>query len=169
MWKPIKDYEGLYEISDAGEIRRLPGYKCRRMRVLKASSVGRGYFSLRLFRRGVRARHVLIHRIVYSHFVGPIPAGMTINHKNGKKTDNSMSNLELATMSQQQHHAYATGLQKHAKGEARKNVAKLTNLEVLEIRRLYPPRPTYKELATRFGVSEGTILSVVHRKHWTHI
>jgi hypothetical protein len=47
----------------------------------------------------------LSHRLVWRHFRGSIPAGMTINHKNGQKQDNRPSNLELATHSEQMQHA----------------------------------------------------------------
>lgn len=49
----------------------------------------------------------LSHRLVWRHFNGQIPAGMTVNHKNGNKQDNRPVNLELATHSEQMQHAIA--------------------------------------------------------------
>ena len=123
---------------------------------------------MRLHRDG-SSEHRLLHRLLYEHFIGPIPKGLTVNHRNGIKTDNRLSNLELATHSEQQNHAYALGLQKRAKGEERGGVSKLTDDIVREIRRLYVRRPTMKELGDRFGVSECTISMVLKRKRWSHV
>jgi hypothetical protein len=49
--------------------------------------------------------HSLAHRLVWRHFHGPIPAGLTVNHMNGNWTDNRPENLELATYSEQVRHA----------------------------------------------------------------
>ncbi|MEU7338643.1 HNH endonuclease [Streptomyces sp. NPDC007074] len=49
--------------------------------------------------------HALAHRLVWRHFAGPIPAGLTVNHKNGVKSDNRPANLELATHAEQTAHA----------------------------------------------------------------
>jgi hypothetical protein len=52
-----------------------------------------------------RRINALAHRLVWYHFNGPIPPGLTINHKNGQKTDNRPSNLEIATQAEQVRHA----------------------------------------------------------------
>lgn len=63
-----------------------------------------GYLTVPAMVAGSR-RQALAHRLVWRHLYGPIPDGLTINHKNGQKDDNSPSNLELATASQQMRHA----------------------------------------------------------------
>lgn len=62
------------------------------------------YLQVRVMRNGIRY-HALAHRLVWRHYRGPIPAGLTVNHKNGVKSDNRLANLELATHSEQQVHA----------------------------------------------------------------
>ncbi len=52
-----------------------------------------------------KRHHALAHRLVYRHFKGPIPAGLTVNHLNGMRGDNRPENLELATASEQKLHA----------------------------------------------------------------
>lgn len=169
MWKPIRGFEHLYIVRSNGEVWRRRGFWCRADRPV-ALQKGR-YARVSLWRNGDRTPvRPLVHRLVYEHFVGPIPPGMTINHKNGNRRDNRVTNLELATMSEQMRHAYATGLQKRAKGEARKNVAKLTERQVREIRKLYAFRHvTGKYLAARYGVSPACIWSVVRGDRWSHV
>lgn len=54
---------------------------------------------------GGKRWHAMAHRLVWLHFHGRIPDGLTVNHKNGIWTDNRPDNLELATPSEQQIHA----------------------------------------------------------------
>jgi hypothetical protein len=132
-----------------------------------------GYLRVSLSVRERRTpKKFLVHRLVYSTFVGPIPDGITVNHRNGKKTDNRITNLELATMSEQMQHAYAIGLQRPAKGMARgPKVATLNDEAVREIRRLFRRRKrgVCRGLAERFGVSMATIQAVARRTRWAHI
>ena len=125
----------------------------------------------RLWRDGnKRPKRFLVHRLVYEAFVGPIPKGITINHIDGDRTNNRLGNLELATMREQMIHAYATGLQKRAKGEARGAVAKLTEKDVREIRASYKFRAmTGKTLGKKYGVSPACIWAVIRRDRWNHI
>lgn len=59
---------------------------------------------------------VAVHRLIWWHTYGPIPAEMQLNHINGVKTDNRITNLELVTPSENNKHAYRLGL-RDAKGD----------------------------------------------------
>ena len=109
---------------------------------------------------GAKRFSCLAHRLVWFHFNGPIPQDLTINHKNGIKTDNMLSNLELTTYSENMRHAYRIGLiDEH--GE-KNPAAKLTDAEVLEIRHRYASgKERQAQLATEFGVTFQTISNVV--------
>ena len=112
------------------------------------------------------------HRLVWHHFFGEIPDGLTVNHKNGVRDDNRPQNLELATMSQQALHAahvLKTARCVNQLGE-KHPCSKFTAIDVIEIRRLLGKGAvTQKELAERFGVCPQTISNVRHRKRWAHI
>ena len=62
------------------------------------------YLQVRTMIDGKRI-HALAHRLVWFHFNGPIPPGLTINHKKGNKKDNRPEMLELATYAEQVRHA----------------------------------------------------------------
>ncbi len=172
MWKPIKNYEALYEINESGEVRRLAGFWCRATRPLKPEvNKDTNAVRVKLAKDGKRPyKKFLLHRLVYETFVGPIPPRLTINHLDGNRLNNHVSNLEVATMREQMLHAYATGLQKVQRGAERGRAAKLTAADVRSIRRRYRPRVvTLDALAAEYGVSQGCIFYIVKRKRWTHI
>jgi len=118
-----------------------------------------GYLQVRKMINHVRL-HTGAHRLVYHHFKGPIPAGMTINHINGKKDDNRPENLELATYSEQMKHAFLVGL-KNQDGQ-RNPASKLTDHQVQDIKRKYAQGGiTQTQLGQEYGVAFQTISKIV--------
>lgn len=107
------------------------------------------------------------HRLIWEAVNGPIPDGKEINHINGVKDDNRISNLELTTRSGNIRHAYATGL-KSNRGERHPN-NKLTDVAVREIRRLGRIPTPRREIAARFGVTVQTVSHIQRRVTWTHL
>lgn len=69
---------------------------------------GKGYLRVSIARPGGLAI-VMAHCLVYEVFIGPIPDGLEINHKNLIKTDNRVDNLEVMTGAQNTQHAYDNG------------------------------------------------------------
>lgn len=100
MKREITGYEGFYVISEDAEIINIKtGEK-------KKPTVGNhGYCQVDLFRNGQR-KTLLVHRIMAETFLDNPEGKRTVNHKNGIKTDNSLSNLEWATYSENHKHSY---------------------------------------------------------------
>ena len=98
----------------------------------------------------------MAHRLVWQHFFGNIPDGLTINHKNGIKTDNRPVNLEVVTQGENEKHAYRTGL-KSQWGE-RNPVAKMAAEQVSGARARYAAGGISQgQLACCYGVSFQTM------------
>lgn len=96
IWKPIKNYEFLYDASNYGRIRSL---KFGKVRILKPIKDPKGYLRVRLYKDG-RSEWFSVHRLVYEAFNGEIPEGYEINHINEDKTDCSLDNMNLLTHGQ---------------------------------------------------------------------
>lgn len=124
-----------------------------------------GYLQIDGRTRGLGIRSA--HRLIWQAAVGPIPDGMEINHRNGVKTDNRLSNLELVTHQENIQHAYTTGLKSNA-GE-RHPSHRLTAADVREIRSLYVRNSKThgaRALAERYGVGRKCIADVVIGHTW---
>lgn len=146
-----------------GPARSVP---CARRRAEKISGP---YFQVRAMFDGKRT-NALAHRLVWRHFFGPIPDGLTVNHENGVKTDNRPENLELATYAEQTRHArevLGVGMMDQ-QGEANYQ-SKLTEADVLEIRRRRESGEPLKTIAAAFGVSDRTVSKVARRQRWAFL
>ena len=117
IWKQIEGFEGFYEVSNLGRIKSLArprttkggGITYMPERILKQTVDKFGYCKVCLFKGGVR-HYCKPHRLVAKAFIPNLDNKPEINHKDGNKENNSVSNLEWATPTENKRHAYATGL-----------------------------------------------------------
>lgn len=109
-WRPVKDYEGLYEVSSLGRIKSLERtvwdnrgyYRTVQERILKPQDNGYGYLQVTLCKDG-KIKHCYIHKLVASAFIQFVPEANTsyeVDHRNTERTDNKVSNLCFVTSSQ---------------------------------------------------------------------
>jgi len=112
MWKDIEGYEGLYKISDKGEVKSLPKdhrYGSKIERILKPKIDKDGYYGVSLCKNG-KVKSKKIHRLVAQMFISNPNNKPTVNHINAIVNDNRLENLEWATHSEQNYHLYKLGL-----------------------------------------------------------
>jgi hypothetical protein len=136
IWKDIKGYEGLYQVSNTGKVRsldRIVKGKLNSTRLIKgkelsATDNGRGYLKVALQLDGRNTRKIYkVHRLVAEAFI-PNPLNKSeVNHINCIKTDNRVSNLEWNTSSENSSHAYNNDL---------KNIEQLSKLRQKRIARI---------------------------------
>ena len=159
IWKPIKNHEGIYEVSNTGKVRRTQtGY------IQKQRLNADGYVKVTLTVNSI-AKDFRMHRLVAEAFIPNEENKETVNHKDGNKTNNNVENLEWCDRHEQMFHAYRLGLKKAAKGCDNYNSA-LTEEQVRFIREHYKPHS--KEWGTvalgkMFGLNNATIGDVVRR------
>jgi hypothetical protein len=110
------------------------------------------------------------HRVVWAYFHGPIPAGLTINHKDGVKDCNFPENLELMTYSQQRVHALTVlNVSRHRPIGSLHPKTKLLESDVLLIRQLREGGATAKQIAEDYGMKNRAISAICTRRTWRHI
>ncbi len=100
VWRDVPGYEGLYQVSDRGQV-----FSVRRKKLRKLNDTGRGYLQVALAKDGQRT-HPLVHRLVAEAFIPNLENKPQINHINGDKTDNRVENLEWCTMSENLFHRH---------------------------------------------------------------
>jgi len=119
----VPGYEGLYEASSFGRVRRPPdwvplgGGFGKPGRILSKSVHAKGYFYVNTRSRRGKKSSVTVHSLVAGAFLGPRPEGMVVNHRDGNKLNNKPSNLEWVTQKENDAHARRMGLTKTARGE----------------------------------------------------
>lgn len=111
IWKDIEGYEGIYQISNIGNVKSLSNKFARKERILKQKLDRNGYKSISLCKNSI-SKYFLIHRLVAIHFIFRENISLHVNHKDGIKTNNNVTNLEWVTRSENQKHAYRMGLLK---------------------------------------------------------
>lgn len=176
IWKDIPDYEGYYQVSSLGRVRSCDrvvehsggGKRAVRQRVLSQYSDRYGYQNVCLCFKG-KPRTITVHSLVAKAFLGNRLTGNQINHIDGNKGNNSLSNLEYCSPSQNNQHAYDLGLKVAPKGE-KQGSSKLTQEQVLLIRQAYASGGVSQAvLAKLYGIGQGAVCRIIARKTWKHI
>ncbi len=173
IWKDVADYEGLYQISNLGNVkscrreiyRPLTG-KCILKEKSLAKNLHKWYYMVTMCKLGVHDRR-LIHRMVAQHFV-PNPFNKPqVNHIDHNPLNNRFDNLEWTTQAENIQHAIKNG-RTYRKGES-SHYHKLTNEKILAIRELGKTKRGYKKIADKFGLTKWYVCRIVNRKVWNHI
>lgn len=101
IWKPIRGYEGLYEVSSFGNIKR-------NGKNLKQSTIGIGYKRVSLCNNSFK-ENCSVHRLVACHFIENFEQKPCCNHKDKNPANNNITNLEWVTYSENELHSLANG------------------------------------------------------------
>ena len=112
-WKDIKGWEGVYEISNLGNIKR-------NGKTLKIS-VWSKYKVVRLHEKE-RTKTMYVHRLVAMNFIPNPENKPMINHKDGNKLNNEVSNLEWCTRQENEVHAWTHGMKEKIRITSKENL-----------------------------------------------
>lgn len=130
----------------------------------QASRKGKGYGCFRVNKQSIGA-----HRVSYELTHGPIPDGMYVLHKCDTPLCVRPDHLFLGTHADNMADRNAKHRQARPQGTLC-GMAKLTEAQVLEIRRLHDECGVSQvQLGKRFGVDRTNVLAIVRRKTWTHL
>lgn len=165
-WRPVAGYEGRYYVSNYGRVKShlRHGYNqtpCKGYEhLLKLVVLKIGYPSIMLWMHG-KPSTKYVHRLVAAAFIGEIPQGMVVNHIDGDKTNNHVTNLEIITQSGNREHAARTGLLKGFLKE-RRPIAAMRDGQVLG------EFPSIAEACRKLGLQKQKVNAVLHGVYNTH-
>ena len=130
-----------------------------------------GYPSLNLSRIGEKPKSFRVHRIVAEHFLPRVDGLNDVNHIDGNKTNNHVSNLEWSNKSLNGKHAYKLRLKIASPPIGEKHgMSVLKESDIFEIRRKHEiDKLSYLQIATQYDISKQQVWRIVQRKCWKHI
>ena len=161
-WKWVPDYEGLYAVSDEGRVMGMPK-KTHFGHIMETKQNHRGYEIVYLCKNNSK-KSFAVHRLVATAFCENRESKPEVNHKDGVKTNNRASNLEWATRSENEIHAYRVlGKEPNRPwaDKPRRFARVFTDEQAAAIRR--DTRPS-RIVAEEYGVSHTTIKNIRARK-----
>lgn len=109
-----------------------------------------------------------VHRLLAEYFLGGIPKGMTVNHIDGNKQNNTLSNLEIISYSNNTKHAFKLGLIPKPKGELNAQ-AKLTEQECLQLCLDLKNGLDNETVATKYGLHSRYVSLIRGGRRWKHL
>lgn len=162
IWKDVIGYEGLYQVSNLGRIKSLPRNGTVKNTIILRTD-GKLYDVVRLRKNDI-PKPFLVHRLVAIAFIPNQLNKPCVNHIDGIKHNNMLSNLEWVTRSENEKHAHVTGLKDFKKD---KNPARKINSEIAEKIRLKALSGlTQRSIAKEYGITQSTVCNIINRKLW---
>lgn len=108
IWKPVLNYESSHKVSNLGRVKSLPRKYCLQERVLKPSRVAE--YDHVVFSVDGKQKGAFVHRLVAEAFIPNTESKREVNHIDGDKTNNHVSNLEWNTSKENTEHANGLGI-----------------------------------------------------------
>jgi len=167
-WKDVKGYEGLYMINERGDV-----YSIRRKGtkggLLIPQIEGCGYLQVPFTKNNIR-KFKKVHRLIAEYFISNPDNKPYINHIDGNKENNNISNLEWCTSSENNLHSVRIGKRPRQIGSLN-GMAKLNKFKVQRIRLMNEVTggKNQRDIAKIFGVTMGMINKIVNRKNWIYV
>jgi hypothetical protein len=169
IWKPITNYEGLYEISNYGRIKSFLFWHGTNKRILNPWKDKNGYLCITLSKDGIHQKYK-IHRLVLEIFIGPCPEGMEVCHNDNNLKNNFIKNLRYDTHKNNMNDQIKHGTRFNKARGSTHYLAKLNDWKIRIINRLLEDGYlTQKEIAKIFNVCPDTIHDIKNKETWKHV
>jgi len=174
IWKPVRDFESQYEVSNLGRVRSLDRILERphkvqgtvevfhKGKILRPGPSVSGHLSVVLGRNNTRS----VHSLVLEAFIGYCPPHKECLHRNGTSDDNRLHNLHWGTRKQNIADAFKHGTIPLGEEKA---TAKLKNSDIPKIRRMIKRGMPMNSIGKEFGVSTAAISQVRDGITWRHV
>lgn len=153
-WKPVKESDGRYMISSDGRV-----FSRSSNRMLRPADNGYGYKKT-ILRIGGRAACRYIHRLVAEAFLPRLPGQTEVDHIDGNRVNNCVSNLRWVTHSENQLNMTQRG---------RNNKAKLSVEAVRMIRKRSAEGVSGPKIAREFGITHPAVYKILRGEHYAWV
>ena len=158
IWKPVKNHPG-YKVSNMGDIRCFRHKKLTDGYLLKPTKNNKGYLIV-----NIDDRCTTVHRIVAKAFIPNPNKHRQVNHLDGNKLNNTVSNLEWCSPSYNMLHAFHNHII-----QPRPRIQKLTESQVLDIRKELRQGTSHALLAQKYGVTQTHISNINTNRVWAAV
>lgn len=173
--KFIPGFNCIYVAKEEGTIYSIERYekygqflRKRKKTIIKQRENCRGYMVCALYKNG-KSKNRFVHRMVLSAFIDKPNGKYFVNHKDGNKQNNHISNLEWVTCKQNTRHAYENGLMNPPKGSKHWN-SRFSEEHIVCIRwiKILTGTP-YSKIAEIFKCDPETIRYICTNRTWKHV
>ena len=170
VWRPVDGYEGLYEVSNMGEVRSVARWvSCRTGKrlsegVILARRVSVGHYWSVSLSRNSKYEKCLVHRLVAKAFCPG--SGVVVRHLDGDGFNNNASNLAWGSYEDNEADKLRHG--RRPMGESHPN-SKMTDGNVRTIRDMHKRVFSQLAIARDLGLNRGVVGIVVRGEGWTHV
>ena len=171
IWKDIDGYEGIYQVSNMGQVRSCDRYVSIRnnhKRLIKGillrqrKNARHGYCDVKLCLNSIY-HTVMVHKLVANAFLNCCDKSLEINHIDGNKQNNAVYNLEFVTRKENIHHAIRIGLTKIGAESCR---AVYSKSEINLMRTMWKSGVKRSEICLKFKISASRLSSILLNKRY---
>lgn len=164
VWKPVVGFEGHYAVSNIGRVIRT-SKTTRTDRKYIGGRASHGYIKV-TFTVGNESSEHYVHRLVAVAFLPPAPPNTEVNHIDGIRSNNVVSNLEWVTRRGNLHHR--SRVLRHVVGTSHPQ-AKLDSAKVYRARQMIAEGLSNADIGRALGVTRATIRSIRIGRTWFHV
>jgi hypothetical protein len=163
IWKDIKGFNGVYQVSNLGRVKKTyrkltrlvnPKYATKEI-ILKGGIFSNGYLFVCLTKDKYTSKNYLVHRLVAETFIDNPMNKTDVNHIDGNKQNNCIDNLEWCSRSENLAHAVKIGLVK--------NQCKIIRKVIIENKTEKKVFDSMKDCCTFFGFKKGWLQNKIRR------
>jgi len=174
IWKQVVGFEGIYDVSDQGQVRRIKPYKTGKFvntplpRIMIGGNNGRGYKTVLLSgSEASRNKSYKIHQLVAYAFLGAKVGQQEINHINRDRSDNRLCNLEYVSHQRNMKHCYEFKERQDTcpRGTKHHN-ARINNEIARDIKQRLQSGEIMRNMSEQYGISIAAIHMIKTGKTW---
>jgi len=163
IWKPIKGYEGLYEVSNTGEVRSFLINSSGK--ILKKQNNSRKQHTVALHKNN-KTKTVTVSRLVATAFLDHPLGKDVVCHNDNDPFNNSVSNLRWDTAMGNELDKFKFGTTNSGETNGR---SKLSEADVLNIHKMRLEGIPNKEIALKYGITTQTVCAILNFRYWRHL